>query len=176
MDNMPEIRDIAPLFEDMTRPIQLLPIVLGAIAIIVIILTAWRYLFSRRSETSPLLPQNRIFLTNEQKALRMLDELLSRNLIASGQIRLFYTQMSFIFRNFLEEEFANKALSSTTSELVIYTLSNPSISTQQSEMIKEFMTSCDISKFANVTCDAKTPLLHIETCRRIIQTLAIKEQ
>jgi len=80
-------------------------------------------------------------------ALRMLDQLHKKDLLAKGEIKQFYTELANIMRQYLENRFFIAALEETSFE-IITDMRNQEISEALLELLTGFLELADLVKFA----------------------------
>ncbi len=80
-------------------------------------------------------------------ALEELAKLKESDLIARGEYKLFYLQLSDIFRRYLERRYGISALERTTFEIILE-FRKLSLDSQEEHIIHDFLEECDIVKFA----------------------------
>jgi len=89
----------------------------------------------------------------EVVARRAIESLLARNLVEQGQVKLFYIELSDIFRRYIEGRFRIPALDLTTAELLPELRRVDELRPLYSE-IRAFLDGSDLVKFAKYTPDA----------------------
>ncbi len=77
-----------------------------------------------------------------------LQQLLSENLVESGQFRIFYHRLSAIIRHYIENRFGLRAPEQTTEEFLNAMRTADELTTAQKKLLKSFMVHCDQVKFA----------------------------
>ena len=85
-------------------------------------------------------------------ARQELERLLAENLLANGQMKLFHLRISNILRRYIEDRFGVKAPERTTEEF-LSALSRPdspdrALLGSQKTLLADFLTQCDLVKFA----------------------------
>lgn len=152
IDTSMAIRDIkAPLEKDLAFQ-DVLPYLIG---FAVLCLLGWiiYYFFIRKktknihfiSSKEPLLPAHRAAI----KALRELEE---QRVWQNGNIKLYYSRLSDILREYMERRYDIMALESTTDEILYY-LKNKNINGQPGIIIKDILFTSDLAKFAKKSPD-----------------------
>lgn len=151
-----DIRDIKPI-EALGRDWR--PIILGflgfALAAAVIV-----YLWRRRKKHSiaepASVPEN---LSPQELALRELNQLQARGLLAEGRIREYYFQLSEIFRRYLGGKYEFPAPDWTTEEIEDYLISSAQLDTVYQERIVSILKNTDLVKFAKATVTSDTNMM-----------------
>ncbi|MBN2091133.1 hypothetical protein JW964_16080 [candidate division KSB1 bacterium] len=105
-------------------------------------------------------------------ALERLNELLNSNWLAEGRVKEFYIEISNIIRHYIEGRYFIEALEMTTSQLV-RNLEEAKIEKENIDLINNFLSACDLVKFAKyIPSDAETQQV-IELAREIIMRTQI---
>jgi hypothetical protein len=106
------------------------------------------YYIKRRREGKSLLP------TRAQPprpahdiALDALDKLNESNLLANGEIKEYYSQLSDIIRQYIENRYFIMALEMTTTQL-LQSMQASNLQDQNIETMADFLSTCDLVKFA----------------------------
>ena len=137
-------------------PYLLIMVTIGILAFLAI----WLY---RKKKN--LTPETIIEIPKEEAhviALRDLDNLSARKLWQGGQIKLFYSELSDIFRRYLENRFEIPAMENSTSEIEILTKSLKLISKEDHHKISDFLTTADLVKFAKFEPLASEHIKYLE--------------
>lgn len=83
-----------------------------------------------------------------EKAVNALNKLQAEGLLNQGRFDLFFTKLSDILRRYIEEQFEIKAPEMTTEEFLYFVRDKNKLSVAHTEVLKDFLTSCDLVKFA----------------------------
>lgn len=144
------IEDIVPPMEMPAPPMQAAwPWLSGGGAVLCLLgFVVWRARRKRLSaQAPPPLPADEI-------AYRELEALIAEDLVGKGEIKLFYTRVSDILRRYIENRFGLHAPERTTEEF-LYELRAcapfgvaAELEVRLKAMLKEFLTHCDLVKFA----------------------------
>ncbi|MBU0728997.1 MAG: BatD family protein [Proteobacteria bacterium] len=138
----PDIADIADIVEP--PPDRTLLYSLAAIFALLAIaaLVYWFYFHKNKPEKqAPPVPAH-------IRAYQELDALVALGLVERGEIKRFYSKVSDIFRHYIENRFFIKAPEQTTEEFFGELGSNQIIPSQHKPQLKNFLTHCDLVKFA----------------------------
>ncbi len=135
----PEIKEIVP-------PLDLpgLPAWAAAIAAAALVAAAvwyWRRRRRRARETAPAPKPH-------EAALAALRALMEGDLLARGEVKLFYLRLSGILRHYIEDRFGLRAPERTTEEFLRDLRSESRFSEEQKRLLREFLGHCDLVKFA----------------------------
>jgi hypothetical protein len=138
----PDIKDIKPPI-DIPSDFLWLWIALGVLILAALI--GWLiFLFVKR----PKLEEKIEVLSPLEKAYARLENLRLKNLINRPYLKPFYSELSDIIRLYMEERFFLKAPEMTTEEFLDSLRRLPVLNDDQKEILKEFLHTCDMVKFA----------------------------
>jgi hypothetical protein len=119
--------------------------VLGAIAACVAV-GSWLYVRRRRAKELV-----RIFKPAHEIAYDRLRALVQEDLVGAGRIKEFYERLSNILRHYIEHRFSLRAPERTTEEFLLELAGADVLPTADKERLGEFLTHCDLVKFAKHT-------------------------
>lgn len=108
-----------------------------------------------------------------QKACEQLEALIHSDLLAKGNMKEYYLRLSGIIRRYFEEQFSIKAPEMTTEEFLIHLKGSADLTAQQKDVLKEFLTSCDIVKFARYAPGTDEVERSTQLARRLIDETKI---
>lgn len=166
------ISDIAP---PLAKPVN--PWLWGAAgAALLLLLALILYLLKRRRERvippPPPLPPHLL-------AYQALDRLLASELLRRGELQAFYATLSDILRQYIEERFGLKAPERTTEEFLaeLQTMASGSPGegaellavTSHRLLLRDFLTRCDLVKFARATPALSEAEEACAVCRRFVR-------
>jgi hypothetical protein len=95
-----------------------------------------------------------VMIPAHELAYQRLRELVAEDLIGQGRIKEFYERVSNILRHYIEDRFDLRAPERTTEEFLFELGSSRALESDDKERLKEFMTHCDLVKFAKFQPDA----------------------
>lgn len=128
--------------------------------------------FVRRKKT-PV--QERILLPHEI-ALRDLDALIHSDLLKSAHVKEFYLGMSDILRRYIEGRFSVAAPERTTEEFLDDLKGSHDFAKDHKVLLKEFLSHCDLVKFARHKPNSHEVKDAVQSCRRFItETIPVIE-
>jgi hypothetical protein len=136
------IEDIEDVVE-MPQEASLWWIWLLIIACIAAVAAGWILL--RRKRVAKLI---RIFKPAHEIAYDRLKALVKENLVEAGMIKKFYERISSILRHYIEHRFDLRAPERTTEEFLAELKYTDVLSASDKESLEEFLTHCDLVKFA----------------------------
>jgi hypothetical protein len=170
-----------PKLEDMTdildiRGIQVWDwtyywIALGALLVLLFLYLGWR-LWRLRSGRAALARQLRPI----ERALQRLDELTQQGFLEGGRVRLFYFNLSEIFRDFLEEELKIKASEATQEELKPLLKNCSDFTQQEIGQANWFLEISDMAKFARFVPPKEDIIQSVKMCRLLMESLARRRE
>jgi hypothetical protein len=139
-----EIRDIKPPLDIPNAWGWIWP-VLGLL--LLVIAAAWVlrwYLKRPKAEKKEVLAP----ISSWERAYARLDSLRAKGLMERAYLKPFYSELSDIIRQYLEERFAINAPEMTTEEFLGSLKTSPVLNDSQQQLLKEFLLTCDMVKFA----------------------------
>lgn len=101
-------------------------------------------------------------------AIAELEALQQRRLLEEGHFKEFYSGLSDIIRMYFERRFHVKAPEMTTEEFLWSLNKSGHLSEPQTEILKEFLTSCDIVKFAKYVPRAEEGHRSFHLAKRLV--------
>ncbi len=154
--DLSELRDVSPP-EQLPPSPSWTPVIVWSVLALVLLgmfVGTWQIL-RRRADRQISLPPH-------EWALRELERLsLPKDLTEAGVDR-YHTHLSDILRKYLEIRFQLPALEQTTAEFLDGMRRSPQLSSDQQQVLRDFLERCDLVKFARA---ASTP----EECRQLAE-------
>ena len=141
-------------------------IVLAIIGIVIIILLVVRLLKKRRTPQD-IIPPPRPAHEIAYEALR---ELMGRDYLKAGKVREYYFELSDIVRHYIEDRFQLKAPEMTTEEFLATLKYSGVLTREQKGDMKDFLSHCDMVKFAKYLPDHTETELSYDSARRLIDS------
>jgi len=142
-----DIRDIKPQMEikaDYRRYIYYGLAGLGAVLLACILI----FYLKKRKRGENIIPKRRKPIKPAHiEAIEELEKLMNSNLLSDGRAKEFYIIISEIVRRYIENRYFIYALEMTTNQ-VYDSLYNIDVDKENIELIYEFLSSCDLVKFA----------------------------
>ena len=142
-----DIKDIKPPMEikvDYRRYIYYGLAGLGAALLAFILI----FYFKKRRSGENIIPKRRKPIKPAHiEAIEELEKLINSNLLSDGRVKEFYIIISEIIRRYIENRYFIYALEMTTNQ-VYDSLYNIDLDKENIELIYEFLSSCDLVKFA----------------------------
>ena len=132
------------------------------------------YLFiKRRQAGKPILPRReKPKLPPHEVALNELEKLIQEKLLEKGEVKLFYVKISEIIRQYIEERYFIVALEMTTFQL-IEIMRESEIESNVIDLIEQFLTQCDLVKFAKYIPTDKENQNVVDLAYKIIEETKI---
>lgn len=116
----------------------------AGLSVAALIFAAVGFLLWRRRGKRQMVPA----IPAHRWALEQLDELERRQLPNQGLVHEYYFLLSDIVREYIERRFSLTAPEQTTSEFLESAISSDAFTADQKTMLREFLQSCDLVKFA----------------------------
>ncbi len=164
-----EIKDIkGPLSLPKNTGLQIL-LVIVFLLLVLLGVAGFLYWQKKSSKKKPVESQ----LRPEEIALQELERLLAENLLARGEIKLFHLRISDILRHYIENRFGYQAPERTTEEfLTELSLARSQKNTfpgNHKTLLADFLTHCDLVKFAKHKPTAAESEKTVSICREFIE-------
>lgn len=121
-------------------------VVLGLAAVLAIAGLVYYYKKRPKKESPVVVPAAPV-LSADVISLNKLNELRSKNLWQQGEVKLYYSELSDVMREYLEKRFQVKAHEQTTDELFENLISKP-ISGESKTLLRQVLVLADLVKFA----------------------------
>lgn len=140
-------QDIRPIKPPVALPVSYIWIfyLIGAI-ILAVALTIFliKIVFRRKGKVIPLPPPR----PAHEIAYEQLNRIKDENLPGRGMIKEYYSRVSNTARYYLENRFGLRAPERTTEEFLYDMASTDYLTVRQQDLVSEFLTECDLVKFA----------------------------
>ena len=166
-DDPADMRDIKNIrtepanWRDFIQPV--LPIVAG---VLIFACVVW-WLLRRRKKTG-LKAVRTIQQPPHELALRKLAELERRQYWQNGQIKTYYSELTYIAREYLEHRFLIPALESASEEIIRLLVAQPELPASMLAPLSELFRWADLAKFAK---GAPPEHFHAQALRDVRQTV-----
>ena len=147
----------------------LLWLLLGLIAVAAGIFFFLRY---KKPQQAPLVPQVPE-LPAWEKAYQALEALRQENLLDKGLFKEFFTRVSDIARYYMENRFNIHAPHMTTEEFLFYLGISGHLNENQKSVLKRFLNSCDMVKFAKYDPTIKEALENFDLAKKLVDDTRI---
>lgn len=110
-----------------------------------------------------------------EKAQRLLQELSGAKLWEQGKVKEYYSTLSEIIRNYLEERYNVAALEQTTDELLALAKTNREVKKVRQEL-KRILRTADLAKFAKANPLPEEHIACMEAAHEIVKRTKLKEE
>ena len=160
-DVKPPVDDVSPLFKLPQNNLWWVALLL--IALISLFVFYW---YQRRKKSQIAAPV--VAPAPWETAYNRLDELKAKNLIAQGKIKEYYIVLSDIARRYIEDRFKIKAPEMTTEEFFNSLRGARELSAQHKNILREFLNSCDMVKFAKYSSSADEADQGFELVKKLV--------
>ena len=155
-----DIKDIKPIFYIKAPWVHYIWKALGVLCLLALAYFIWKNWQKKADEKlEPL-----TLLTAEQKALKELQELKSRELMKLGLIREHFFELSEIFRRYMENRYRFPAQEWTTEEIISHFKGLSDLNEKQKIQARTILTESDKVKFAKaeveMNYDPIEPVIH----------------
>lgn len=136
------------------------------VGIPIIVLCAAFFLISRLNKKKPdaAAPSR----PAHEAAYEALNELKRKNLLKTGDIKRFYSELSTIARRYIENRFGLRAPEMTTEEFLSSLKDRNELRSEHKTLLREFLSHCDMVKFAKYNPANKEIEASIEAAERFI--------
>lgn len=109
--------DIKPIFSMPVSFLEVLQYLLSALLIVLLLFGAWKiFIFQKKTKISKA--DRDAEIPPHFATLQHLEELKKRQLWQLGEVKLYYTELTYILRLYIEKRFAIKALEATSEEIL----------------------------------------------------------
>lgn len=138
--NTNDIHDIKP---DVIVPLPWWVWTAIAGMVIILAVAAWLYWQHRRERAQE------VFVPRKSAAEEVRERLeQARQFMLAGEVEAFYVEVSNAVRQYIERQFRLRAGEQTTEEFLQDMARSPRMQEAHKELLAEFMTQCDLVKFA----------------------------
>jgi hypothetical protein len=107
-------------------------------------------------------------LPAHETAFKALQELTNKAYIKTGKVREYYFELSDIVRHYVENRFQLRAPEMTTEEFLATLKDSKILNAEQKILLKDFLSHCDMVKFAKYLPDEKESESSYESAKRFI--------
>jgi hypothetical protein len=148
LEENPQQTDIYDIKEPVYfKSVLLYPFLIAAAVIAALI---FYFLFKKKKPPAPERKED-----PWETAYRRLERLKNRRLSDGADLKLYFVELSDIARRYIESRFSIRAPEMTTEEFLFMIKDYDGFSKEQKRLLKEFLGSCDMVKFAGYKPRAK---------------------
>lgn len=108
-------------------------------------------------------------LPAHETAFKALQELTNKAYLKTGKVREYYFELSDIVRHYVENRFQLRAPEMTTEEFLTTLKDSKILNAEQKILLKDFLSHCDMVKFAKYLPDEKESESSYESAKRFIE-------
>ena len=141
--------------------IYIILVIVTAIALILFVII---YLQKRRKTKEVIIP----IVPAHEIAYEALKTLMGKDYLATGNIQEYYFELSNIVRHYIENRFQLKAPEMTTEEFLLTLKESEVLNSEQKSLVKDFLSQCDMVKFAKYLPEKKEIDLSYESARNLV--------
>ncbi|NOX25086.1 MAG: protein BatD [Deltaproteobacteria bacterium] len=154
-----KLADIVP---PVAQPFNWLLWAAGGAGAAVILFICWFFWRRHKSKEAPLPPPIPPYL----RALQAMEALQHKDLPGQGHTKQFYAELSDILRQYIEDHLGLRAAEQTTEEFLL--TSAATLRAGHKRLLRDFMTHCDLVKFAEYQPDPEDIVSALVLCRQFI--------
>ena len=167
--------DIKPIMKSKT---QIDFIFLGYILIFIAVICAVLYFKKQIFSFFSIQKLKVEYLTPYEKAVIELTKIKKLNYLSDVDIKTYYSDLTFVLRNFIEEKIIKNALESTTKELIqklslLKTSKKLNFSNSTLKNIEDVFSRADLVKFAKYEPDAQSASIDLETLSKELENIKL---
>ncbi len=165
VDTTKAFKPIKPLRSVTLNMLDYWPYLLGAVLLIALIVLYFVFWHKRKPALRPIVQGPR--KSPYEIAMRQLEQ-LGKEKPWNTDVKLYYTQLTDIIRQYFEQQFHIAALEQTTAEL-LHNIKPVTVLNQQRDKLQSILTLADLAKFAKLQ---PSPLEHEECLQKAIALVA----
>lgn len=117
----------------------------GVLVVVIVVLLLMRFVFNKKVKILPETPE--VILPAHVVALQKLEQIKTEKIWQQGQIKQFYTDITDVIREYLENGYEINAMEMTTDEIVALVKKNKDLD-EIRVVLKEMLELSDLVKFA----------------------------
>ncbi|MCF8332981.1 MAG: hypothetical protein K9I47_02440, partial [Bacteroidales bacterium] len=149
VDTTKEIKAIKGPMEAPLTFAEILPWILGALALLLILLAIW-YVRKKKKEQKPVFqPKAKPKDPPHVEAMKSLEALRKKKLWQNGKVKEYYSELTHILRVYIERKFEIQAVESTSNE-ILHDLKQFDIDSQLYGQLEDCLVTSDMVKFARM--------------------------
>lgn len=142
----------------------------GGLLLVLLLFVGWRRLRKAKKEKLP--PP----VPPHQLAHQDLDRLLASGLLDQGELAVFFRELSDILRHYIEARFSVRAPEQTTEEFLQAMAATPAFRLEDRALLQDFLTHCDLIKFARLEPTMQEGRDRLQLCRRFIDETTLSTE
>lgn len=164
--------DIKPIVAEPTKLEDFYPLLIGLGLVLLFGILGW-YFFRKKEEVIEETPE--IIRPAHTIAIEKLSLLKSEELWQKGEVKNYYSKLTFIFREYLENRFKIQALESTSDE-ILGQLQDQDFDPGMNDQVRRVLQSADLVKFAKAKPSEEFHAESFEKLEQFIETTKAPEQ
>ncbi len=164
LENAEDKRDIREIAGPIGFPVRIPWYVWGSAAFIVVGGGIAFFLFKRKRVEEVFIPPR----PAHEIAYEALEALKQKEYLKRKEYKLYYIELSDIVRHYLENRFNLRAPEMTTEEFLNSVRDNKALSYEHKSLLRDFLSHCDLVKFAKYEPAEKEVDLSFESAKRLI--------
>ncbi|MCX6268196.1 MAG: hypothetical protein NTW16_12690 [Bacteroidetes bacterium] len=144
---------IKPIIGPLKIPItfrEMLPWILGGIAIIILVLIVIWYINKRRKKEPVFNLKPKVVLLPNEVALQEIEKLRLKKLWQAGRVKEYHSELTEILRRYIEDRFQVPALEQTSAEITQSLMDHAACPHQTLDKLGNLLILADMVKFAKV--------------------------
>ena len=165
LESAEDKRDIREIAGPIGFPIEIPRYVWVFLALIALASGIAFFLFKRKKTQSILVPPR----PAHEVAYEALQALKQKEYLRRKEHKLYYIELSDIVRRYLENRFNLRAPEMTTEEFLNSVKNNKALSYEHKSLLRDFLSHCDLVKFARYEPDEKEADLSFESAKKLIE-------
>ena len=162
------LRDVKP---PLAYPLSIIFLAAFFCLLLLALILVWLLFKRRRREVMPTQQ-----LSPWENAVAQLRELEKQGLVAAGQWDRYYSQLTDILRNYIEEQLSIRAPEMTTEEFLQHLQRSAQLNPAQKASLRSFLESSDLVKFAKYAPDPSEAKKSFDLAVQFIQETKPKEE
>ena len=164
LESAEDKRDIREIAGPIGFPIKIPWYVWVVLALIVLAAGIAFFLFKQKKTQSIFIPPR----PAHEIAYEALEVLKQKEYLKRREFKLYYIELSDIVRRYLENRFNLRAPEMTTEEFLNSVKDNKALSYEHKSLLRDFLSHCDLVKFAKYEPAEKEANLSFESAKRLI--------
>ncbi|OQX53593.1 MAG: hypothetical protein B5M48_03180 [Candidatus Omnitrophica bacterium 4484_213] len=163
LENAEDKRDIREIAGPIGFPVKIPWYLWGILGLIALGAGTAFFLFKRKKTQTVLPPR-----PAHEIAYEALEALTQKEYLRRGELKLYYIELSDIVRHYLENRFNLRAPEMTTEEFLNSVKDNKALSYEHKSLLRDFLSHCDLVKFARYKPPEKEVGLSFESAKKLI--------
>jgi len=164
LDNAPNRADIRDIRGPKSFANKTLLYILIVLALLLILGGVFSFILLKKKQEEFKAPPKPAHII----AYEALAELEKKDFIRQGQTKAYYVELSNIVRHYLENRFNIRAPEMPTEEFLIKVKEDSNLSPEHKGLLRDFLTNCDLIKFAKYQPAETEAALSLASARKLI--------